>query len=220
MHSTPAEPSRGGRPRDPQIDAAVLDATLALLDECTYDQLSLESVARRAETTKPAIYRRWPGKQHLVLAALGTRLPDPDAPDSGCTMCDLNEGIELFARAFRQIRPEVLSSLLADCTGDPELHAKFMRTLFDPPRAAAATMLDRATARGDLRDDVDRDLVLDLLVSLVHYRALFGHATTDARDIEHAVEALLGGIAVDYEALLAHSREVASTSETHQAHHG
>lgn len=218
MSSATASPSRGGRPRDPQIDAAVLEATLAVLGEGTYAQLSLEQIARRAETTKPAIYRRWPGKQHLVLSALATRLADAVTPDTGCTMCDLNEGIDVFVQGFRRIRPEVLSSLLADCTADPVLHEKFMRTLFDPPRAAVATMLDRAIARGDLRDDVDRDLVLDLLGSLVHYRALFGHATTDGRDVERAVEALLGGIATDYEALLVHSREVNSTSPTHPAH--
>lgn len=211
--------SRGGRPRDPHIDAAVLGATLALLEECTYAQLSLEQVARRADTSKPAIYRRWPGKQHLVLAALATRLAEVGTPDTGCTMCDLNEGINVFVQAFARIRPEVLSSLLADCVRDPELHERFMRTLFDPPRCAVATMLDRATERGDLREDVDRDLVLDLLGSLVHYRALFGHATTDERAVAKAVEALLGGIAVDYEALLAHSRAVESSSPTHPTHH-
>lgn len=219
MTPEPETRARGGRPRDRQIDAAVLDATLALLEEETYARLSLEQVARRAETTKPAIYRRWPGKQHLVLAALATQLVGVTPPDTGCTLCDLSEGIGLFVQEFRRIRPEVLSSLLADCNADAELRDRFLRTLFDPPRAAVATMLDQATARGDLRADVDRALVLDLLGSLVHYRALFGHAVVDEGFVERAVEGLLGGIAVDYPRLLAHSQEVNSVSPAHHDHH-
>jgi AcrR family transcriptional regulator len=60
----------------------VLEATLATLDETGYGRLTLERVARRAGTTKPAIYRRWPSRQQLVLAALGQRLSDARAPDT------------------------------------------------------------------------------------------------------------------------------------------
>lgn len=183
----------------------MLDATLAALDESGYGSLSFEDVARRARTTKPAIYRRWPNRPELVLAALATRIGEPQPPDSGCTLCDLNGGITVFIAAFRRIRPDVLGSLLADCTPAPELHKAFMATLFDPPRCAVAQTLDNAIARGDLRADVDRDLVLDMLGSLVHYRALFGHAPTSEADVEHAVDALLRGIATDYPALVMHS---------------
>ena len=204
-----------GRPRNPQIDATVLEATLAVLDESGYARLTIEEVARRAEATKPAIYRRWPTRQHLALAALATRLGEPPVPDTGCTLCDLGEGIGVFLTAFRQIRPGVLAALFADCATVPELRDAFLRTLFDPPRAAVGQMLDQAVARGDLRADVDRELVLDMLSSVVHYRALFGHAPTTDRDVEQAVEALLSGIAVDYPRLVAHSREL---TEAHRAH--
>ncbi|MQA15720.1 MAG: TetR family transcriptional regulator [Pseudonocardiaceae bacterium] len=210
--------ARGGRPRDPHIGAAVIEATLTVLDEVGYGPLALEAVARRADTTKPAIYRRWSGKQDLVLAALGARLGDPQVPDTGCTLCDLNEGINVFLAAFRRIRPDVLVSLFADCATDPDLREAFMSTLFEPPRAAVARMLDQAIARGDLRDDIARDLILDMLGSLVHYRALFGHVPNSDVDVEHAVEALLRGIATDYPLLVEHSRRIASGSPTHPAH--
>ena len=85
-----------GRPRDTQIDAAVLEATLTTLDDSGYGRFTLEEVARRAGTTKPAIYRRWPTRQRLVLAALGQRLGEERAPDTGCTLCDLDECLKLF----------------------------------------------------------------------------------------------------------------------------
>jgi AcrR family transcriptional regulator len=213
-----AHGARVGRPRDPQINAALLDATLAVLDESGYGRLTLEEVARHAGTTKPAIYRRWPSRQQLVLAALGLRLGDARAPDTGCTLCDLDECLKVFVAAFRRMPPDVIGPLFADCVDDRELRAAFMTTLFDPPRAAVKETLDRAHARGDLRDDVDRDLILDLIGSLVHYRALFGHAPTSNAEIERAVEALLQGIATDYPRLLEHSRRVRGDPKLHRLH--
>jgi AcrR family transcriptional regulator len=213
-----AQGVRVGRPRDPQIDAAVLGATLTVLDESGYGRLTLEEVARHAGTTKPAIYRRWSSRQQLVLAALGTRLGEVRAPDTGCTLCDLDECLKLFVAAFRRMPPDVIGPLFADCAGDRELRVAFMRTLFEPPRAAVKETLDRAQARGDLRDDVDRDLILDLIGSFVHYRALFGHARTSAAEIERAVEALLQGIASDYPRLLEHSRRMSGAPKLHHRH--
>jgi AcrR family transcriptional regulator len=207
-----------GRPRDPQIDAAVLGAAIDALAESGYPRLTLDDVARRAGTTKPAIYRRWPSRQRLVLAALAARLGDARAPDTGCTLCDLDESLKLFVAAFRQMPPDVIGPLFADCAGDPELRAAFMTALFDPPRAAVKETLDRAHARGDLRDDVDRDLVLDLIGSLVHYRTLFGHAPTTDDEIERVVEALLQGIATDYPRLLDHSRRLSGDPRLHHLH--
>ena len=207
-----------GRPRDPAIDVAVLKATLAALADDGYTQLSLEDVARRAGTTKPAIRRRWPGRQQLVLAALGSRLGALRAPDTGCTLCDIDECVKVFVAAFRRMPPDVLGPLFADCAADRELRSAFMETLFEPPRAAVEQTLEHAYARGDLRDDADRGLVLDLLGSLVHYRALFGHAPIGNREIERTVETLLRGVATDYEQLLEHSREVRGDSRMHHLH--
>jgi AcrR family transcriptional regulator len=213
-----ADVARPGRPRNRQIDVAVLKATLAALDESGYGALTLEQVARDAGTTKPAIYRRWRTRQHLVLAALGRRLGEAKAPDTGCTLCDLDECLKVFVAAFRRMPPGVIGPLFADCVGDPEMHAEFMAALFDPPRAAVRETLERARARGDLRDDVDVELVLDLIGSLVHYRALFGHAPTSNREIEGAVEALLQGIAPDYPRLVEHSRRIRGDPKLHHLH--
>jgi AcrR family transcriptional regulator len=210
--------TRGGRPRDPGIDEAVLAATLRLLDEDGYARLTLDAAARGAGTSKPAIYRRWGTRQRLVLAALSSRLGEPSAPDTGCTLCDLDECLKVFVAAFRRIAPDVLGPLLADCADDEALRGEFMRALFDPPRAVVREALDRAHARGDLRPDVDRELVLDLIGSLVHYRALFAHAPMSDDEIERAVQTLLQGIATDFPALLDHSRRHGGAPALHHLH--
>ena len=207
-----------GRPRNPEIDAAVLEAALAVLDEVGYGRLTLEAVARRAGTTKPAIYRRWRDRRRLVLAALGSRLGEAAAPDTGCTLCDLDECLKVFVAAFRRMPPDVIGPLYADCAGDPELRDAFMTALFEPPRAAVRATLERAYERGDLREEVDLELMLDVIGSLVHYRALFGHAPTSDAQIEQAVEALLQGAARDYPRLLDHSRRLSGDPELHHLH--
>ena len=124
----------------------------------------------------------------------------------------------MFVAAFSALQPDVLGPLLAECSAQPELQAEFMAVLFDPPRAAVARMLDRAIARGDLRADIDRELILDMLGSLVHYRVLFRHAPTSNTEIESAIEALLRGVARDYPALLQHSRQLAAAQADHYPH--
>lgn len=194
-----------GRPRDRHIDAAVIAATLAILDTQGYGGVSVEAVARRAGTSRPAIYRRWAGRASLVLAAIAGRLDVPTPPDTGCTLCDIDESFSIFLAGYRTIRPEILSALYADCATDPQLRDRYLATLVGPARTAVGCTLDRAIARGDLRADVDRDLILDLVASLVHYRAMFGPDHLRDDQAERAIEVLLRGAAVDYQALLAHS---------------
>jgi len=120
--------------------------------------------------------------------------------------------------ALRRLPPDVIGPLWADCAGDPDLRALFLGAVFDPPRVAVRETLERALGSGDLREDADLDLIVDMVGSLIHYRALFGHASTSDVEIERAVEALLQGIAVDYPRLLDHSRRVGGHSELHHLH--
>lgn len=202
----PEPKGASGRPRNQHIDECVLAATLEILDAYGYGGVSFEAVARRAGTSRPAIYRRWSGRAPLVLAAIAQRLDVPDPPDTGCTLCDLGESFGVFLDAYRAFRPEVLSALYAECATDTELRARYLQTLVEPARTAVGCTLDRAIARGDLRSSIDRNLLLDLLSSLVHYRAMFGPEHLDDAEAEHALEELLlQGAAVDYEALRTHS---------------
>lgn len=190
---------RTGRPRDPDIDGAVLTATVEVLAQLGYARLTLEEVARRARTTKPSIYRRYRGRQELVLAALAAKLGQPPrTPDSGCVVCDLADGVGVFVTAYRRMPPGALGALLADCTGKPGLRSAFMHTLFGPPREVVRETVRRAKARGDLRADLDETLAVDLLGAFVFQRAMFGHATTDGEAVETAVVTLLGGMAADF----------------------
>jgi AcrR family transcriptional regulator len=209
---------RAGRPRDPEIDAAVLRATIRELEATGYQRLSLAVVAAQAGTTKPALYRRWPSKQQLVLDALSTNLGKLVTPLTECTFCDFVDGILIFLDAFHRMPPNVLAPLLADCDSDPELRSAFMRMLFDPPRAAVDRVITHALAQGDLHVDIDRGLVLDFLASFVYYRVLFQHESATMDEIERAVAVLLRGMATDYQRLLEIADERRGNPEIHEHH--
>lgn len=183
-----------GRPRDASIDTAVLDAASDLLEDVGYRGFAVEAVAKAAGVSKTAVYRRWPTRQHLVLAELSRRLGDVELPESACLACDLRDSIALFLRAFHCMGPDLYSPLLADCT-DPELRDSFTSTLLEPPRITVKSRLKQARDRGELRAEVDVDLAVDFLAGLVHYRLAFGHAGLAQHEIDLAVETTLKGLA-------------------------
>ncbi|QNP66980.1 TetR/AcrR family transcriptional regulator [Streptomyces genisteinicus] len=196
-------PVAAGRPRDPAIDAAVLAATLDVLREQGYGGFTLEAVAARAGTTKPAIRRRWPVRQNLVIDALAGVLVTPPAPDNGCTRCDLTASVRLLAEALdERLPPGVLAPLLADCARDPDLHRRLVDTVVGPSREAAATAVRRAVGRGDLRPDVDPDMLVDMLASAVYQRALLGGAAQQPLPARSLADLLLRGAAVDFDRLV------------------
>jgi AcrR family transcriptional regulator len=209
-------PASAGRPRDPAIDAAVLAATLEVLREHGYPGFALETVAARASTTKASIRRRWPVRQSLIIDALASVLVTPPVPDNACTRCDLTQSVRLLAETLHdQLPGGVLAPLIADCAHDADLHRRLIEVLVQPSRNAATIAVRRAVERGDLRADVDPELLVDLLASTVYQRALFGDAPIDKDTAGPLVDLLLRGVAVDFDELVRISRLPAHARHRH-----
>lgn len=190
------ETGRTGRPRDARLDEAILEATLALLEESGYPNLTMEGVARRAGTTKPAIRRRWPSRQRLVIAALAETVGTAPTPDTGCTHCDLILGVETLSQAFGgTLGRRTLPALVAELADDPELDRVFTETLFRPRRATTEAALRRGIERGDIRPDADIDLLLDMLGATTYHRVLFGHLPVTDSLAHDVVMVLMEGAA-------------------------
>ncbi len=184
-----------GRPRDPRIDAAAYRATLEVLEERGYSGLTLEEVAARAGTSKPALRRRWRSRQHLIVDTLLSQLGASPTPDTGCTHCDLTEGIATLSQAFGTgLGRGVLPALIADLSEDPELEKTFLDEVFHPRRASTAAALHRGIERGDIRPDADVDLLLDMLGATTYYRVLFGHLPVGPTLASDVVRVVLEGV--------------------------
>jgi AcrR family transcriptional regulator len=124
--TTPAQTAAvvTGRPRDPRIDGAVLAATTELLEEVGYLQLTIAAIADRAGTSKPAIYRRWATKAHLVHEALFA----VNAPDVVLEGKDLRSDLRGLVLAGLDVLGSpaaraALPGLMAEMVADPEMHA-------------------------------------------------------------------------------------------------
>src|SRR5262245_4158793 len=154
-------PASAGRPRDPNRDQAIVRATLELMDQRGLD-FSIEEVAERAGVAKTTIYRRFPSKEELMISELEAVVPPLPTPDTGSLRADL---IALARRKMASVEtvatPLVGIRLLNDLWRNPKLFALFTERIIRPARAPLITVVDRAVARGELRDDLDRDLIVD-----------------------------------------------------------
>ncbi|WP_328609021.1 TetR/AcrR family transcriptional regulator [Amycolatopsis sp. NBC_00345] len=183
------------RQRDERIDDAVLAAVTALVREVGYPALTMEAIAKRAGTTKPAIRRRWKSQKHLVVAAMADEKSGVVEIDTGCTHCDIVGHLEALRIAMDDpALGQVLPALVADLADDPELRATFLTAVWGPRREACVVSLDRARARGDLRPGLDIDLVVDLFAAPVVFRALFGHLELGPEFSEDVARAVLSGV--------------------------
>ena len=182
---------RRGRPRDAQAEQAILQATVELLSEVGFNQLSIEAVAARAGVGKPTIYRRWPSKPELVLDAVERLAPPFPTADTGDPLTDL-----------RQIVPELIvgltSSPVARATialaGDAEMTRRLGEQYLWPRRAGIAAILHRAIAAGELRADVDVEMAIDLMLGASVYRWLVTAQPVDADTARRVVDTVWEGM--------------------------
>lgn len=206
-----------GRPRQEAIDTAVFEATGQVLAHSGIGAVTIQDVARRAGVSKAAVYRRWPNRTRLVLALLGERLGEVDAPRTGCTVCDLHEILISTTDAFCRIGAGTLATLLAQAETDPGLREDLLEVVVEPARRALHRTLFDARERGDLRGDVDLPLTVDALASLVLFRLLLDQDPMSEDQIEGVVLTVLRGIAVDAASLLA---EYEVQEDDHEGHRG
>lgn len=183
-----------GRPRDPRIDAAVLDATRELLGETDYASLSVDAIAKRAGTSKPAIYRRWPSKAHLVHEAVFPITEYTELPETGELLSDVSEmmrrsaGILTTPRRWPRCRT---------WSGNwPPTPRCTPRSSSDSFTSCPTVLrwLDVARKRGEVRPEVTSADIVDALAGIT-FLALITHPDTlDEKWVERTAEFITRGI--------------------------
>ncbi len=191
----PAGPRRRGRPRSPAAEKAILAAALDLFAERGPDALGIEQVATRAGVGKATIYRRWRGKEDMLLDAvgsLGSRLP---VPQGRSVRSDLIAILDWLCREASDPRRARLFALLqGEGARYPRLLARYRETVLGPRRELVASVLRRGVATGELRENTDIDAATLLLDGAV-LASMSGQAQADARDARRLVEELMRGLA-------------------------
>ena len=177
----------GARPggRSARVRAAVQAATLDELATAGYADLTIEAVAERAGVHRTTVYRRWPNKRSLVLAALldqtGDRVPIPDTGDLRRDLSLLGQAIDSYLS-----RPQVhtlQATMVADRPGSSELSDVRTQLWADRLRQAQA-IPQRAVQRGDLAADIDPAALIDMLVGPIHLRRFIQGRPMTATEID------------------------------------
>ena len=184
-----------GRPRDPRIDDAVLRATVQLIGKTGYADLSVDAIARRAGTSKPAIYRRWPSKAHLVHEAV---FPIGDAtalPDTGSLAGDVREMMRrtvavLTGPAARAALPGLVGEMATDLT----LHTALLERFGDILSRGLTERLGAAAARGAVRPDVTAADLVEALAGITFLALLTRGEALDDGWVERTATLITRGI--------------------------
>jgi AcrR family transcriptional regulator len=135
--------------------------------------MSIELVAAHAGVGKPTIYRRWPSKVELVIAALSRPHAERSASEEGTVRERLTRLIEELCMSVRKEPAKgVLAALVAEIPRDPELASAVREVFLAKRRDTAYALLREGIAGGELRADLDLELASDALVGPIMLRAL------------------------------------------------
>jgi len=199
---TPTEEARkAGRPRSINADRAIIDATLEVFAESGAGGLCIEKVAAKAGVGKATIYRRWPGKEDLLLDAIGAMkspLPRPKGESVREDLAVLLEALGKESGDPRRARQFAL--LLGEGASYPRLLERYLETVVEPRRDVVRAVLRRGVATGELREEANIEAAVDMLIGAVLARPRMGRdrADRDRSDRNHArrvVDELLTGLA-------------------------
>jgi AcrR family transcriptional regulator len=188
---------QAGRPRDPDVDRLILETTVAHLVERGYDAMSIEGIAAAAGVGKTAIYRRYPGKRELVVGAISSLASSIEPPaDLGDTRAELRAFLTGMFGVLRHggLGFAMVGTLLVREGTDPELLDRFRVEVIRPRMAIAMTILRRGIERGEVRADLQLDVVTQLLAGSIFARHVSGQPEDEAW-IDAVFETLWGGIA-------------------------
>ncbi|AHH19206.1 putative transcriptional regulator, TetR family [Nocardia nova SH22a] len=134
-------------------------------------EFSITSVATRARAAKRSIYARWPRREDLILAGMGTLAAGLVPPHTGTIAGDLTVLIDRIAAVFVEPRLSILQRCAAEMADYPELYALFKRDSIDRCLAAIEDALHDAANRGEIRADIDPATVADTLTGAIAFRA-------------------------------------------------
>ena len=161
------------RRRGDALERAIYDAVFHQLQTVGYSRLTMEGVAGCAQTGKAALYRRWAGKDDLVVDAIDHALPSlADLPDHGDVRQDLLDLLRRMAGMVNSPTGCALQCLLAQADRDHQFSALLQERVLAPRKGSFLAALRRAADRGQVRPEAASQLVAEVGLAMVVQRFL------------------------------------------------
>jgi AcrR family transcriptional regulator len=196
-----------GRPRSEQARASILRSTLRLLAREGFSNLTIEAVAAHAGVGKATVYRWWPDKAALIADAFASSTTGKlHFPDTGSVLTDMSQQMRQLVKVFRSRRGRIVSAMLGAGQSDRSLIAAFRERFLKPRRQEAYATLRRAIGRGELRRNVDMDLLLDSLYGPIYMRFLIQHDSLNPKFVDGLCALTLAGAEPRTKSRRLHSR--------------
>jgi len=181
-------------PRVRRTKALVHEAAIAVLVEEGFTGVSIESIAQRAGVARTTIYRHWSSPAAIVIDAFDSLSEPFELEPSGDVRTDLVTVLRRLATGLPESRwASVLTALVAAAEHDPEL-AERKRALAESRRRATMSLIEDAARRGEIRADVDSELVAAMLAGPLFYRRLLTNEPFDRQLVETIVDVVLAGL--------------------------
>jgi AcrR family transcriptional regulator len=183
-----------GRPRSERARQAILRSTLKLLEANGFSDLKIEAVAAQARVGKMTVYRWWPNKAALIADAFASSTKRQlHFPNTGSVRTDMSRQMRQVIKIFRSRRGRIVSAILAGGQSDEELISAFRERFLWPRRREAYATLRRGISRGELRSNVDMDLLLDALYGPIYMRFLIRHDNLSPEFVDRLCSLVLAG---------------------------
>jgi AcrR family transcriptional regulator len=184
-----------GRPRNVETQKSILSASYDLLLENGLGTVTVEKIAERAGVSKATIYKWWTNKADVVmdgfLAATAARLP---VPDTGSVFNDILKHATSLAQFLTSREGKIIKELIGEGQFDSGLAESYRTRYFHPRRLEAKQLLERGVQRGELRENLDLDLSIDLIYGPIFYRLLVIGENLDDVYVENLVKYSFTGI--------------------------
>jgi AcrR family transcriptional regulator len=172
-------------------EAEILAVTLQLLQEHGYDQLTVDAVAGEAHASKATVYRRWPSKAELVLAAFteGVRLVG-DPPNTGTLRGDLLHLGEAICQEGGQ-HAGTIRAVMVEVSRHPKLNEVLQNQFLKQRKAVLQHVLRQAVDRGEISAEVVTDELWDLLPGYLIFRSIIPDRPPNRRTVQALVDGFL-----------------------------
>lgn len=190
----PNEPKSRGRQRSIEAEVAILKATLYLLERKPLRKVTADAIAKRAGVSKATIYKWWPNKSLVALDAyLAGMTERVTMPDTGSAEKDFTEQLQSVMTFYKSPLGRLFGQFIAEGQSDPGFLALFRERFLYARRDAARIMWRRGVDRGEIREDIDAEIVLDLVYGPMIFRLLAGHGSLSDQESAYMVEAVFNG---------------------------
>ncbi len=191
----PLELKKRGRHRSLEAKAAILKATLQLLERESLRKVTADAIATRAGVSKATIYKWWPNKSMVALDAYLAGITERVAiPNTGSAEQDFVIQLKSLTAFYTSTLGRLFCQFIAEGQSDPGFLASFRERFLYARRDAARIMWRRGVDRGEIRNSIDGEIVLDLIYGPTIFRLLAGHGSLNDSESEAMVEAVFGGL--------------------------